>query len=76
MAAAIGGPKTDYVQRDRSQRWSGEPKQQGSPLELPVEPLNLAHIFQIPDIIRGGGTTAVMGTFVLGQFCWGRQPHQ
>ena len=26
MAAAIGGPKTDYVERDRSWRWSGEPE--------------------------------------------------
>ena len=26
MAAAISGPKTDYVERDRSWRWSGEPE--------------------------------------------------
>ena len=32
-----------------------EPEQRGSPLDLPVEPLNLTHIFQIPDIIKGGG---------------------
>ena len=47
MTAAISGPKTDYMERDRSWRWSGEPEQQGSPLDLPVEPLNLAHIFQV-----------------------------
>ena len=27
-----------------------EPEQLGSPLDLPVGPLNLAHIFQIPDV--------------------------
>ena len=26
MATAIDGPKTDYVERDRSWRWSGEPE--------------------------------------------------
>ena len=26
MASAISGPKTDYVERDRSWRWSGEPE--------------------------------------------------
>ena len=42
-----------------------EPEQQGSPLDLPVEPLNLAHIFQIPDVKGVWGATAVMGTFFL-----------
>ena len=35
-----------------------------------MEPLNLAHIFQIPDIKRGGGAMAVMGTLFLGPY-WG-----
>ena len=50
--------------------WSKEPEQQGSPLDLLVEPPNLARIFQIPDIIRGwgGGTKVVMGNFFLGPY--------
>ena len=77
MVAAIGGPKTNYVERDRSWRWSGEPEQRGSPLDLPVEPPNLAHVFRIPDIIRRvGGTTAAMGTFFLEPYQRGRQPHR
>ena len=48
-------PKTDYVERDRSWRWSREPEQWGSPLDLLVEPPNPAHIFQKPDVIRGVG---------------------
>ena len=55
MATAISGPKTDYVERDRSWRWSREPERRGSPLDLLVEPPNLARIFQIPDIINGCG---------------------
>ena len=55
MTTAIDGPKTDYVERVRSWRWSVEPERRGSPLDLPVEPLNLTHIFQIPDIKRGVG---------------------
>ena len=43
------------MDRDRSWRWSGKPEQRGSPLDLPVEPPNLACIFQIPDVIRGWG---------------------
>ena len=69
-------PKTDYVERDRSWRWSGEPEQRGSQLDLPVEPPNLARVFWIPDIIRGWGTMAVTGTFFLGPYRGGRQPHR
>ena len=45
-----------------------EPEQRGSPLDLLVGPLNLSHIFQIPDIKGVGGTTAVMGTYFLGPY--------
>ena len=58
MTAAISGPKTNYMERDWSWRWSEEPKWQGSPLDLPVEPPNLAHIFQIPDVTRRVGNTS------------------
>ena len=71
LSPTISGPETNYVERDRSWRWSGEPEQQGSPLDLPVEPLNPAHKFQIPDVIRGGGTMAVTGTFVPGSYWQG-----
>ena len=45
MATAFCGLKTDYVERVMSWRWSVESERQGSPLDLPVEPLNLARIF-------------------------------
>ena len=45
MATAISGPETNHVERVRGWRWSVEPERQGSPLDLPVGPPNLAHIF-------------------------------
>ena len=71
MATAIGGPKTDYVERVRSWRWSGEPEQRGSLLDLPVEPLNLARIFQIPDIIREWGHNGSNGNLLPGTISGG-----
>ena len=44
MTTAISGPETNNVERVR--RWSVEPEQRGSPLDLPAEPLNLARTFQ------------------------------
>ena len=71
MAAAISGPKTNYVERDRSWRWSEEPKQRGSLLDLLVEPLNLAHIFWIPDVIRGWGHNGNNGNLLPGTISGG-----
>ena len=46
MTTAISGPETDNMERARNWRWSVEPEQRGSPLDLPAGPLNLARTFQ------------------------------
>ena len=38
MTTAISGPETNNVERVMSWRWSVEPEQQGSPLDLLVGP--------------------------------------
>ena len=46
MATAVSGPETTNMERVRSWRWSVEPEQQGSPLDLLAGPPNLVHTLQ------------------------------
>ena len=43
-----------------------------SPLDLPVEPLNFTHIFQIPDIKRGWGCNSSSRTLLSGTISGGK----
>ena len=63
----------------RPTMWTGigagdgaESEQRGSPLDLPVEPPNLACIFQIPDIIRGWGHNGSNGNLHPGTMSMGK----
>ena len=65
MTAAIGGPKTDCVERDRSWR-ARAMKKSTRPAGETSEPCS-----HIPDTryYKGvGGTMAIMGTFFLGPY--------